>query len=276
MWINNDKKIFGDVCSEIKDLFLLWVILINIIIEKDVVIRDIKNKIDIDIKFQWIILDIKKISLIVLIVGGAEMLTAMNINHQKVMLGIIEINPLNIKIFRVWNFIYKSFTKRKRAEDDNPWAIIIIIAPEKPIRLLENNPNNTNPICATDEYAIKDLRSFWRIQFILVAVAPIKLILIIIGLIIFIFLIQIGKNRINPYPPSFSKMAARIIDPSRGASTWALGNHRWVKYIGIFTKNAIINIIIMLYLYIRMYDIVNDGFFKKIILINNGSDAVIV
>jgi len=33
-------------------------------------------------------------------------------------------------------------------------------------------------------------------------------------------------SRINPYPPSFSKIAARIIDPATGASTWAFGNHR--------------------------------------------------
>lgn len=29
-----------------------------------------------------------------------------------------------------------------------------------------------------------------------------------------------------PYPPSFSRMAARIIDPAIGASTWAFGSHR--------------------------------------------------
>jgi len=33
--------------------------------------------------------------------------------------------------------------------------------------------------------------------------------------------------RISPYPPSFSNMAARIIEPAIGASTWALGSHRW-------------------------------------------------
>ena len=33
-------------------------------------------------------------------------------------------------------------------------------------------------------------------------------------------------RRIMPYPPSFSRMAARIIDPAIGASTWALGSHR--------------------------------------------------
>lgn len=33
-------------------------------------------------------------------------------------------------------------------------------------------------------------------------------------------------SRIRPYPPNFSSMAARIMDPATGASTWAFGNHR--------------------------------------------------
>lgn len=32
--------------------------------------------------------------------------------------------------------------------------------------------------------------------------------------------------RIIPYPPNFSRIAARIIDPAIGASTWAFGSHR--------------------------------------------------
>lgn len=32
--------------------------------------------------------------------------------------------------------------------------------------------------------------------------------------------------RINPYPPSFRRIAANIIDPAIGASTCALGNQR--------------------------------------------------
>lgn len=40
-----------------------------------------------------------------------------------------------------------------------------------------------------------------------------------------------GKKKIrivreSPYPPNFSRMAARIIDPAMGASTWAFGSHR--------------------------------------------------
>jgi len=33
-------------------------------------------------------------------------------------------------------------------------------------------------------------------------------------------------------------MPAKIIEPDTGASTWALGNHKWVKYIGILTIKA--------------------------------------
>lgn len=28
------------------------------------------------------------------------------------------------------------------------------------------------------------------------------------------------------------------MDPATGASTWAFGNHKWVRYIGIFTRKA--------------------------------------
>lgn len=48
-------------------------------------------------------------------------------------------------------------------------------------------------------------------------------------------------SRVSPYPPSFSRMAARIMDPATGASTWAFGSQRWNPYIGIFIKNAIID-----------------------------------
>lgn len=44
--------------------------------------------------------------------------------------------------------------------------------------------------------------------------------------------------RIKPYPPSFSSIAARIMDPAMGASTCALGSHRWNPYMGIFMVNA--------------------------------------
>lgn len=87
---------------------------------------------------------------------------------------------------------------------------------------------------------------------------------------------HIGINRIIPYPPSFNKIAARIIEPSNGASTWAFGSHRCVMNMGIFTKNAIIMNIIIGYFNIIMMDNVKDKFIHRIILINNGNEAVIV
>lgn len=49
---------------------------------------------------------------------------------------------------------------------------------------------------------------------------------------------SIVDTRIIPYPPSFSRIAARIIDPAMGASTWALGSHKWTPYKGILTMKA--------------------------------------
>lgn len=42
----------------------------------------------------------------------------------------------------------------------------------------------------------------------------------------------------KPYPPSFRRIPARIIEPANGASTWALGNHKCTEYIGNLTKKA--------------------------------------
>lgn len=47
--------------------------------------------------------------------------------------------------------------------------------------------------------------------------------------------------RANPYPPSFSRIAASTIEPATGASTWALGSQRWTRNSGNFTINAIID-----------------------------------
>lgn len=43
-----------------------------------------------------------------------------------------------------------------------------------------------------------------------------------------------------PYPPIFKRTAAKIIDPSIGASTCAFGNQRWRRNKGILIKKAII------------------------------------
>jgi hypothetical protein len=100
-------------------------------------------------------------------------------------------------------------------------------------------PVSIRPICPTEEYAINDLRSGWRIQINLVAIAPV--IEILISSVedsdtIFWNNIDI---RASPYPPNFSRIAAKTIEPAIGASTWAFGSHRWVENMGSFTKNPI-------------------------------------
>lgn len=83
-------------------------------------------------------------------------------------------------------------------------------------------------------------------------------------------------NRINPYPPSFNSTAAKIMDPSRGASTWALGNQRWVKNIGIFTKNVTINTIGSLILKHKLNSVIIFVLLINIIPIRRGREAKIV
>lgn len=84
-------------------------------------------------------------------------------------------------------------------------------------------------------------------------------------------------NRIIPYPPNFNRTAAKIIDPSSGASTWALGNHKCIKYIGIFAKKAnIINVIILNFIMMVEDKINVELSSKKMILISNGNEAVTV
>lgn len=91
---------------------------------------------------------------------------------------------------------------------------------------------------------------------------------------------KIFINRKIPYLPSFRRIAAKIIEPSRGASTWALGNQRWKINNGSFTKKAII----------KNVEEIKEGekgrrerkerrnkdFLNKRRRINNGSEATIV
>ena len=49
-----------------------------------------------------------------------------------------------------------------------------------------------------------------------------------------------GIIKNQPNPPILSNNPARIIDPLTGASTCALGSHKWTPYSGNFTINAAI------------------------------------
>lgn len=113
-------------------------------------------------------------------------------------------------------------------------------------------------------------------QFILVIRAPVILILMI-QLFKYFVKCNIGTIRIRPYPPSFNSTAAKIMEPSRGASTWALGNHKWKINMGIFTKKA------MMYIKVKfiLKQIVEEYNILKLFLIiriptRSGKEAVTV
>lgn len=82
---------------------------------------------------------------------------------------------------------------------------------------------------ATDEYAINDLKSVCRTVNRVVMAAPQDVIANIVGVIGYINRGKEVRRRRSPKPPSFSKSAAKIIDPAVGASTWAFGSHRWTE-----------------------------------------------
>lgn len=66
--------------------------------------------------------------------------------------------------------------------------------------------------------------------------------------------------RYIPNPPSFNKIAARSMDPKTGASTWALGSHRCIVYIGNFTKNtSIVLKITMVLILSELCEAINDS-----------------
>lgn len=88
-------------------------------------------------------------------------------------------------------------------------------------------------------------------------------------------------SRQMPYPPNFSKIAAKIILPAIGASTCAFGSHRCIKNIGNLTRNPemikgniIVGIVRLVEFINIMVDILLFIMNKKII--NIGSDAVTV
>lgn len=181
---------------------------------------------------------IKKISLIRLILGGAAILAQENINHQNDMFGIIVSIPFVNKILRVIVILYLMLAIQNSAEELNPWAIIIDSLACIPNLELDNIPAIISPMCPTEEYAISDFISDCRKQIMDVITPPIKAIVITGPNNILFIKLNIIIIRANPYPPSFSKIAAKIMDPATGASTWALGSHKWTENSGNFTRNA--------------------------------------
>lgn len=146
-------------------------------------------------------------------------------------------------------------------------------------------PAINRPMWPTDEYAINAFRSVWRRHIRDVLIAPHRAIEIINE---GIKELEGGKCKVmrnRPYLPSFRRIAARIIEPAMGASTWALGSHRCVRKRGSFTMNAIfikshhIDIIFSGECEITHFDIRRNLWFVVLmirILIRRGRDARIV
>lgn len=155
--------------------FLIWpCCVVEYMWREYAAVRNLVNEIMIIIHMDLeIIVTINMISLSKLIDGGAAIFVMVNINHQRVIMGLIVINPFVRNILRVWVFSYDIFARAKRADEHNPWAIIIMRAPDIPHDVLESIPASIKPICPTEEYAISDLRSGCRIHRNLVAMAPV-------------------------------------------------------------------------------------------------------
>lgn len=125
-----------------------------------------------------------------------------------------------------------------KAEEQNPCEIIKIKAPFHPHTVFLKTPANIKDIWPTEEYAINALKSIWRKHITLVNIPPHKAKAIIkeeekenVG-------VKYWYIRIIPYPPNFKRIAAKTMEPATGASTWALGNHKWTLNIGSLTKKA--------------------------------------
>ena len=76
--------------------------------------------------------EIRRISLIKFIEGGAAMLAALEINHQKDIVGNRVRSPFDKKSLRVLVVSWAIPAKEKRAGDERPWAKIIVRAPAHP------------------------------------------------------------------------------------------------------------------------------------------------
>lgn len=84
----------------------------------------------------------------------------------------------------------------------------------------------------------------------------------------------LANIRSRAYLPSFNVIPAKIIDPTVGASTWALGNHKCTRNIGILTKKAVIKLkytIVSIIINLSDHLIINN-FLKKIKTIKSGKD----
>ena len=94
-----------------------------------------------------------------LALGGAAIFVILNKNHQRPMMGAI-LKELRIKIIlRLLRRVYTIPTKLNIPEEHSPCATIITTAPATLKKVSKANPKITKAMCATEEYATKDLAS---------------------------------------------------------------------------------------------------------------------
>jgi len=86
--------------------------------------------------------------------------------------------PFSIMNLRDINRSYIIITRQNNPDEHNPWANMIISLPQYAVNWQENSPPITNPIWATDEYAIRAFISYCRMHSSLTKNDPISPILI--------------------------------------------------------------------------------------------------
>lgn len=158
--------------------------------------------------------------------GGRARLARLAINHQAAISGSIICMPRARSMVRLCVRSQLVLARQNRADEVNPWAIMRISAPVNPQGVWIRIPPTTNPIWLTDEQAISDFRSVWRMQMEPVIITPQRARMMKGQLSSLVRGSRVTKIRIMPQPPNFSSTAARIIDPAMGASTWAFGSQR--------------------------------------------------
>jgi len=172
---------------------------------------------------------------IILIKGGVPILAMVATSQHILMCGDIESAPLLRRMLRVPLLIYMTYLIKNIIDELNAWVSIT----KNPSQIDSLSPKEiiiiTKLMWDTDENAITDFRSVVFKHVIPTRTEPITLTAMQTNFHEVFW--ANWENRINPAPPSFNRMPAKIMEPNTGASTWAKGSHKCTPYIGSFTKN---------------------------------------
>lgn len=107
--------------------------------------------------------------------------------------------------------------------------------PHIPVAHPSKNIDTTIPMWTIDEYAIMTFISLNDVINTLDIIPPTRANLRANSATF--SLIEKSLDKIKPKPPNFNNTPAKIIEPITGASTWALGNHKWNPKQGSLTIN---------------------------------------